>query len=201
MVESFQENVTDHLQTLPVIPPPQDITAPEDVLLEWMRDLQVEPHEARKVWSFGVYLEALAMINSRVVPETSNNGCIRFDYRIIPLQQDFGLVREVVYHPRPAKSLSDDDYEEISKRWGFYTLLALCVREVLAFDSGKSSGDRSGLERVRAYLVAERSKLGSNEPIKSQLTQKLLEIVDKMLGKGRGRSLLQKQLERLLRGQ
>jgi len=201
MLEVFRENITDHLQALPVVPPPQDITVPSDVPLEWISDLQIGPQETRKMRAYGSYLKALAMLNGFVVPATfeKQEVCVRLDYQMIPLQKKLGFVREIVSYAWPVGQLSFDHYEELGQRLGFYTLLALCVREVLAFDRSQSAGDRSGLERARAYLVAERSRLGLDEPLDTHYVRTLLDIISAKLGAGKGFSLLQKQLQQQLR--
>lgn len=202
LLEAFQYNITDHLQALPVVPPPQDITVPPDVPLEWIQNLEIGPQEARKMRAYGSYLKALAMLNGVVVPSASEKQevCVRFDYQLIPFQEEFGFVREIVSYAWPVSQLSFDHYEELAQRLGFYTLLALCVREVLAFDRGQSTGELSGLERARAYLVAERSRLGPDEPLKTHYVQALLDIISAKLGAGKGFSLLQQQLQQQLRG-
>ena len=202
LLEAFQYNITDHLQALPVVPPPQDITVPPDVPLEWIQNLEIGPQEARKMRAYGSYLKALAMLNGVVVPSASEKQevCVRFDYQLIPFQEEFGFVREIVSYAWPVSQLSFDHYEELAQRLGFYTLLALCVREVLAFDRGQSAGELAGLERARAYLVAERSRLGPDEPLKTHYVQALLDIISAKLGAGKGFSLLQQQLQQQLRG-
>lgn len=201
MLEVFQESVTDRLQALPVVPPPQDITVPSDVPLEWIQDLELGPHDVKQMQAYGSYLTALAMVNGFAVPSTSGNGeiCVRLDYQIIPLQRDFGFVREIISYAWPVEQLRFEHYEALSRRLGFYTLLALCVREVLVFERAKSAGDRSGLERARAYLVAERSLLGRDEPLKTQYIRRLLDVINTKLGTGKGFSLMQRQLEQQLR--
>jgi hypothetical protein len=201
MLEAFQENVTNHFQALPVVPPPQDITVPPDVPLEWIQNLEIGPQETRKMQAYGSYLKALVMINGVVVPSTSEKQevCVRFDYQLIPFQEEFGFVREIVSYAWPVGQLSFEHYEELAQRLGFYTLLALCVREVLAFDRGQSAEDRSGLERARAYLVAERSRLGPDEPLKTHYVRTLLDIISAKLGSGKAFSLLQRQLQQQLR--
>jgi hypothetical protein len=201
MLEAFQDNITDHLQALPVVPPPQDITVPPDVPLEWVQNLEAGPQEVRKLRAYGSYLKALAMLNGVVVPTTSEKQgiCVRFDYQLIPFQEEFGFVREVVSYAWPVGQLSFEHYEELAQRLGFYTLIALCVREVLAFDRGQSAGELAGLERARAYLVAERSQLGPDEPLKTHYVRTLLDIISSKLGAGKGFSLLQQQLQQQLR--
>ena len=141
------------------------------------------------------------MLNGIVVPTVSKKQevCIRFDYQLIPLQEEFGFVREIVSYAWPVDQLSFEHYEELGQRLGFYTLLALCVREVIDFDRDQSKGDRSGLERARAYLVAERSLLGPDEPLKTHYVRTLLDIISAKLGTGKAFSLLQRQLQQQLR--
>jgi hypothetical protein len=200
MLEAFQNNITDHLQALPVVPPPQDITVPPDVPLEWIHNLEIGPQETRKLRAYGSYLKALLMLNGVVVPTPSEKQevCVRFDYQLVPFQEELGFVREIVSYAWPVSQLSFEHYEELSRRLGFYTLLALCVREVLAFERGQSAGDLSGLERARAYLVAERSRLGLDEPLKTHYVRTLLDILSAKLGAGKGFSLLQQQLQQQL---
>jgi hypothetical protein len=201
MLEAFQENITDHLQTLPVVPPPQDITVPPDVSLEWIQNLEIGPQEARKMQAYVSYLKALAMLKGIVVPSVSEKSevCVRFDYQLIPFQEELGFVREIASYAWPVGQLSFEHYEELAQRLGFYTLLALCLREVLAFDRSQSAGELSGLERARAYLVAEQSRLGPDEPLKTHYVRTLLDIISAKLGAGKGFSLLQQQLQQQLR--
>jgi hypothetical protein len=197
----FQDTITDYLQVLPVVPPPQDITVPPDVPLEWIQNLEIGPQETRKIRAYGSYLKALAMLNGVVVPTTSERQevCVHFDYQLIPFQENFGFVREIVSYAWPVGQLSFEHYEELGQRLGFYTLLALCLRELRAFDQGQSAGDRSGLERARAYLVAERSLLGPDEPLQTHYVRTLLDIIGAKLGAGKSFSLLQQQLQQQLR--
>ncbi len=192
MIDSFERTIGEHFQDLHVIPPPKDITTPPDVFLDWIDDLEVGPRERKRVWQFGKYLEALSMITGSFESNifASEPGCLHFDYQLVPFLEEFGFVREVISYPLPRgnASLKEKDYEAISDRWGFYTLLALCVHEV---NVSKSSSviDRSRLERVRAYLVAERSSLAPKESLmlRKNHIEKLLGLVDEMLGTRRRR--------------
>ncbi len=87
-------------------------------------------------------------------------------------------------------------YEQMGERWGFYTLVALCVRELNAFKAAASPSDRTRLERVRAYLLAERAQLQRDEPLKLHSIEKLLGLVNQHLGQPGGIRTLTQQLER-----
>jgi hypothetical protein len=187
LLETFHSNIIDHLQTLPVIPPPQNITPPTDIGLQPLNKVRVTLMDTEKIQLYGDYLNALAIIGGAgsVQRDAAGNEVVRvrFHYQTIPFQEKFAPIREVVSFTAPAAELNFPElYEKVSARWGLYTLLALSVREVREFERTKPAGDRTKLERVRAYLVAERSQLRSDEPLKMQHIQKLLDLVDEKLG-------------------
>jgi hypothetical protein len=161
------------------------------VNLEPLQEIQVALTETGKTQLYGRYLNALAMINGEAHAQRDASGNprarLRFDYRMIPFHDAFEPIREVVSYTVPATELNFHElYEKVSERWGFYTLLALCIREVNAFDQEQAAGERDRLERVYAYLVAERSQLRRHELFKRQHLEKLFVLLDQRLGKRTG---------------
>lgn len=187
ILEALQDTITNHLQTLPVVPPPSDITPPPDVELVRLDGLQVALTDAGKIQLYGRYLKTLAMINSAVRIQRDANGAevaqLTFHYRGIPFDLGATPIREIYSYTVPVAELHfPERYEQMGARWGFYTLLSLCIRELSTFKARASPSDRTPLERVRAYLLAERSQLQRDEPLKLQIIEELLDLVNQHLG-------------------
>jgi hypothetical protein len=200
MIESLQDTITNHLQTLPVGPPPRDITPPPDVELVRLNGLQVGLTDTGKIQIYGRYLKTLAMINSAVRMQRDANGAevarLTFHYRAIPFDTASAPIREVYSYTVPVAELQfPERYEQMGARWGFYTLVALCIRELSAFKAAAPPADRTQLERVRAYLLAERSQLRRDEPLKLQVIEELLDRVNQHLGQEGGIRTLTQQFE------
>ncbi len=200
MLESFQDTITNHLQTLPVVPPPRDITPPPDVELIMLNGLEVALTDTGKIQLYGRYLKTLAMINStgRIRRDATGDEVaeLTFHYRAIPFDAASTPIREIYSYTVPVAELQfPERYEQMGERWGFYTLVALCVRELNAFKAAASPSDRTRLERVRAYLLAERAQLQRDEPLKLHYIEKLLGLVNQNLGQPGGIRTLTQQLE------
>jgi hypothetical protein len=200
MLESLQGTITNHLQTLPVVPPPRDITPPPDVELVRLNGLQVALTDTGKIQIYGRYLKTLAMINSAVRLQRDANGVevaqLTFHYRAIPFDMASTPIREVYSYTVPVAELHfPERYEQMGARWGLYTLAALCIRELSAFKAAASPSDRTQLERVRAYLLAERAQLRRDEPLKLQVIEELLDLVNQHLGQEGGIRTLTQQFE------
>ncbi len=200
MIESFQDTITNHLQTLPVVPPPRDITPPPDVELVMLDGLEVALGDTGKIQLYGRYLKTLAMINSagRIRRNASGDEVVQltFHYRAMPFDAGSAPIREIYAYTVPVTELEfPERYEQLGERWGFYTLVTLCIRELNAFKTEASASDRTRLERVRAYLLAERSQLRRDEPLKLYYIEKLLDLVNQNLGREGGIRTLTQQLE------
>jgi hypothetical protein len=201
MLEALQDTITNHLQTLPVVPPPRDITPPPDVELVRLNGLQVALTDTGKIQIYGRYLNTLAMINSAVRIMLDANGAevaqLTFHYQIIPFDTALTPIREIYSYIVPVAELHfPERYEQMGARWGFYTLVALCIRELNAFKAAASPSDRTQLEQVRAYLLAERSQLRRDEPLKLQVIEELLDLVHQHLEQEGGIRTLTQQLEK-----
>jgi hypothetical protein len=200
MLEAFHDTITNHLQTLPVVPPPRDITPPPDVQLVVLNGLQVALADTGKIQLYGRYLKTLAMINStgRIRRDTSGGEAaqLTFHYRAIPFDAGSTPIREIYSYTVPVAELHfPERYEQMGERWGFYTLVALCVRELNTFKAAAPPSDRTRLERVRAYLLAERAQLPRDEPLKLYYIEKLLDLLNPHLGQPGGIRNLAQQLE------
>jgi hypothetical protein len=188
---TFQNNITDHLQGLPVSPPPPDITPPPDIKLRPLRGVQVIQRNTEKIQLYGNRLNALAMasVSESRLRDQSGNKIVRlfFQYQTIPFHDGFEPIREVVSYTLAATELDSVTLYELSdqasKRWGLYTLLAFCVREILEFERAEPTNDQVRLARIRSYLLAERFQLGSNELLEEQYVLKLLDLIDQKLGR------------------
>ena len=199
MLQTFQQSITDHFQALPVVPPPEDITSPPVAELVTLNDLEVPLEDAEKIQLYGRYLKALAMINSTGniwLEDGAEVAQLTFHYRTIQFNAAFAPIREIYSYKVPVAHLQSlYRYEQMSARWGFYTLLALCIRDLRVFQVEASLSNRTKLERVRAYLLAERAQLPRNEPLKREYIDKLLSLVNHELDKEEETLQLRKVIE------
>lgn len=80
----------------------------------------------------------------------------------------------------PAALLSSGELSlRLSPLWNQSAFLAVCRRE---FARARAQGDREGLERLRAYLVAERSRAGPDQGMQRADLDRLLRRVEQELG-------------------
>ncbi|WP_143309477.1 hypothetical protein [Candidatus Entotheonella palauensis] len=95
----FRTTITNHFQTLPVVPPPRDITPPPDVEPVMLNDLRVDLRDAGKIQLSGRYLRTLAMINTAGRIRRDANGAevaqLTFHYRGIPFDAVSEPIREI----------------------------------------------------------------------------------------------------------
>lgn len=68
---------------------------------------------------------------------------------------------------------------KLNPLWAHNTLLAVCRREIVLAQARK---DPEALERIRAYLLAERSQAGKYEKLKVQELNLLLGQIDGAAG-------------------
>jgi hypothetical protein len=116
--------------------------------------------------------------------------------RAIPFDAEATPIREVYSYTVPVAELQfPERYEQMGARWGFYTLMSLCVRELKVFKAAEPPSERTRLERVRAYLLAERAQLPRDEPFKLHYIERLLGQVNQSLGQPGGIRTLVQQFE------
>ena len=89
MLEALQDTITNHLQILPVAPPPRDITPPPDVELVALHGLRRPLVDKAKLQLYGRYLKTLGVMNS--------SGNIRRDARGDEMAQLTFLYRAILF--------------------------------------------------------------------------------------------------------
>lgn len=143
----------------------------------------VEATHVEHVVSLGRRLNALGMISGEVSLETNLEGKATIDvssqYQIIP----------AIDVLRPATVYVDDSFpperinsvrlvEHISNQWGAYTVVALALREL---EQLPPDADRKELQRIRRYLIAQRSQCGPEDRAIVNQIELLIDYLDEQI--------------------
>lgn len=68
--------------------------------------------------------------------------------------------------------------DQLSPLWGHFALVAVAGRE---YERARAANDRPALERIRAYLIAERGRLGEEDSYRKNDLERLLRRVQEAL--------------------
>lgn len=131
--------------------------------------------------SIGQYVNALAMISGISQWKNGDGEQIKMniysDFLVVPAEQgknsrllqvrDKGLSSETVNSIELA--------DQLSPLWGHFALLAIASKE---YERATKNGDNSMLERIKAYLIAEKATLSKNETFKLNDLNRLLNKID-----------------------
>lgn len=137
------------------------------------------PTDTEIIKAIGEALNALAVVY--ISGRTAGSGAetilsLQSRYRIIPSTNEY--TPKVMYIDDFAPT-SVPLYQEINKKWGHGTVLAIAIKEYVR---AKNERNRDLLEVIREYLVTERSRLGNQDRGLAEDLTKLIELCDKGLG-------------------
>jgi hypothetical protein len=177
LMYGLHSSVNTHLQALVL---DKGVPRPPDIGVKPVKE-KVAATDTEKIKTWGMYLNALAMVGGSGVIRRDADGKGIADmsstFTMIPKLQEFPSVEEVKDN-LPVELLNPSELsKQLSTTWGYRTTFALCLAE---FKRAKSKGDRQGLERVRAYLMAERAQLKGNDERVGQINE-MLNLVDEEL--------------------
>jgi len=137
---------------------------------------------SEKAKAVGEKLNALGVITGTGLTQAGAGGTVvDMTSSFVIMPTDEAQSRTLLVHDQnmPAALLSSAELSQrLSPLWGQSTLLAICRQEL---GRAHATRDRSRLERLRAYLVAERSRTGRDEGMKLADLEKLLRQVDREL--------------------
>jgi hypothetical protein len=173
--------ITTYLQALPLSGATSEQLAPPEVGLENLEAVLpwTNPEKVRR---YGFFLNALAMIGGfgEIRRDQSGKPVVAISSSFITMPSLPGIsTLEIVDDNLPVDLINSPKLaEKFSRRWGLRTLMAISVRD---FKRAKARGDRLGIERVRAYLIAEKAQLSKDHP-DLPLVEGLLNMVRKELG-------------------
>lgn len=134
--------------------------------------------------SIGEYIKALAMISGISQWKSSQNNDPKInlysDFLVMPSESGKSprllQVRDKELTPDTINSIELAD--QLSPLWGHFALLAIAGKEVTR---ATISGDNSTLERIRAYLIAEKATLEKNDSYKLNDLNRLLARIEQRL--------------------
>jgi len=137
------------------------------------------PEKAKAV---GERLNALGVISGTGMAGNSGGTAtvsMTSTFVIMPSDEDRSRMLLVHDQDLPAAFLTSAELSQrLSPLWGQSALLAVCRKE---FARALAARDRGGMERLRAYLVAERSRTGGDQGMKLADLGRLLHRVDQEL--------------------
>jgi hypothetical protein len=186
--DNLDRIINTHIQELPVHSGVGNIPPLEAVSLQYLTYSKAVPQRANteRIRTVGRHINALAIGSgsgerTQGAAAASPHLTLSSKFVIIPVRTSYNPGILFVDDVLPVEKLNSPLlYSHLSEWWGHYTVMAMCLRK---FDQAKKIKDKSSMKEVRAYLLAERRLIGSDEAYKARKINDLIEMINRELGK------------------
>jgi hypothetical protein len=141
-------------------------------------------NDIARLQAIGEFVNALGVVSGIGLDDgTGQSMEIASSFVIIPRPQLFEPPVLNIVDTVPARKLGLPTLDQsMSRMWGRATVLALAARDLKAAEALKGDSRRTELQRVRRYLVAERSTVGPRDEIGTARLNELIERVTREVG-------------------